>query len=71
MHKCVPANAGKKPFGGMFMNYSYQRQVVLETLRGQKEHLTAQQLYQLARKSCPRLSPPAFLLSCVPEGAQP
>ena len=56
MHKCAPANAGKKPFGGMFMNYSYQRQVVLETLRGQKEHLTAQQLYQLARKSCPRLS---------------
>lgn len=38
------------------MNYSYQRQVVLETLHNQKQHLTAQQLYQLARKSCPRLS---------------
>lgn len=38
------------------MNYSYQRQVVLETLRAQKQHVTAQQLYQLARKSCPRLS---------------
>ncbi len=38
------------------MNYSYQRQVVLETLRKQKDHVTAQQLYQLARKTCPRLS---------------
>ena len=38
------------------MNYSYQRQVVLETLREQKQHLTALQLYQMARKACPRLS---------------
>lgn len=38
------------------MNYSYQRQVVLETVQAQKQHLTAQQIYQLARKNCPRLS---------------
>ncbi len=38
------------------MNYSYQRQVVLETLRALKQHVTAQQLYQAARKNCPRLS---------------
>lgn len=41
---------------GSSMNYSYQRQVVFETLRSQKDHLTALQIYQLARKTCPRLS---------------
>ena len=38
------------------MNYSWQRQLILETVQKQKEHLTAAQIYQLARKSCPHLS---------------
>ena len=38
------------------MNYSYQRQIVLETLREQRQHLTARELYQQARKNCPHLS---------------
>lgn len=38
------------------MNYSYQRQVVLETLRAQHRHLTARELYEAARRECPRLS---------------
>ena len=38
------------------MNYSYQRQVVLETLRARHRHLTARELYEAARKDCPRLS---------------
>ena len=38
------------------MNYSYQRQVVLETLRAKHCHLTARELYEAARKDCPRLS---------------
>lgn len=49
-------NARRLARKGPEMNYSYQRQVVLETLRAQKQHLTAQQLYQIARRSCPRLS---------------
>lgn len=38
------------------MNYSYQRQVVLETLRARQAHLTAREVYEAARKDCPRLS---------------
>lgn len=38
------------------MNYSYQRQVVLETLRAQQRHLTARELYEAARRDCPHLS---------------
>lgn len=38
------------------MNYSWQRQLILETVQKTKQHMTAAQIYQLARKSCPHLS---------------
>ena len=38
------------------MNYSWQRQLILETVQKQRDHLTAAQIYQLARKECPHLS---------------
>ena len=38
------------------MNYSWQRQLILETVQKSKQHMTAAQVYQLARKNCPHLS---------------
>lgn len=38
------------------MNYSWQRQLIIETIQKTKEHMTAAQIYQLTRKSCPHLS---------------
>ena len=38
------------------MNYSWQRQVILDTVLNAKEHLTALQIYNLARETCPHLS---------------
>lgn len=37
------------------MNYSWQRQLILETVQKSKQHMTAAQVYQLARKNCPHL----------------
>ena len=38
------------------MNYPWQRQLILETVQKSKQHMTAAQVYQLARKNCPHLS---------------
>ena len=38
------------------MNYSWQRQLIIETIQKTKEHMSAAQIYQLTRKSCPHLS---------------
>ena len=38
------------------MNYSWQRQLIIETIQKTKEHMTAAQIYQLTRKNCPHLS---------------
>lgn len=38
------------------MNYSWQRQVVQDTVLNQRQHLTAQQVLEIARQTIPRLS---------------
>lgn len=38
------------------MNYSWQRQLILETIRNTPQLMTAAQIYNLTRKSCPHLS---------------
>ena len=38
------------------MNYSWQRQLILETVKESCAHLTAAQVYERAVKQCPRLS---------------
>lgn len=38
------------------MNYSWQRQLIIETIQKTREHMTAAQIYQLTRKNCPHLS---------------
>lgn len=38
------------------MNYSWQRQVVLDTVLNSKQHLTAAQVYKQARVPCPHIS---------------
>ena len=35
------------------MKYSWQRQIILETIQEHKEHLSAQQIYGYARERCP------------------
>src|SRR5699024_7025922 len=37
------------------MNYSWQQQLILETVQKSKQHITAAQVYQLPRKTCPHL----------------
>lgn len=34
------------------MKYSWQRQIILETIQEHKEHLSAQQIYGYARERC-------------------
>lgn len=38
------------------MKYSWQRQIILETIQEHKEHLSAQQIYGYARERCPHIS---------------
>lgn len=38
------------------LNYSYQRQIVLDTVLNSREHMTALQVYHTARQQCSRLS---------------
>ena len=38
------------------MKYSWQRQIILETIQEHKEHLSAQQIYGYARVRCPHIS---------------
>ena len=38
------------------MKYSWQRQIILETIQEHKEHLAAQQIYGYARERCPHIS---------------
>ena len=35
------------------MKYSWQRQIILEIIQEEKQHLSAQQIYALARERCP------------------
>ena len=38
------------------MKYSWQRQIILETIQEHKEHLSAKQIYGYARERCPHIS---------------
>lgn len=38
------------------MNYSWQRQVILDAIQNCKRHMTAAEVYNEAIKACPRLS---------------
>ncbi|MEE0800469.1 MAG: transcriptional repressor [Gemmiger sp.] len=38
------------------MKYSWQRQIILEIIQEKKQHLSAQQIYGLARERCPHIS---------------
>lgn len=38
------------------MKYSHQREMILQTVRDEKTHLTAQEVYELVRKRLPNIS---------------
>lgn len=38
------------------MNYSWQRQLILETVQNTPQQMTAAQIYHLTRRACPHLS---------------